>query len=110
MLLTKNEANNNLRSRTISQSISIGPLTLRFITIIIIAALCILYLAQSTQGATQNYKLRELEQSKQDLERENERLEVEATRLQAIKNIDIDKDKKDNEKKFEMLESVEYVD
>lgn len=110
MLLTKKEMSNNLRSRTINSSVSIGPLTLRFITVIVIAALCILYLAQSTQGATQNYKVREMEQKQNELEKENERLDVEAVRLQALKNVDVNKDKKDEDKKFKTVDSLEYVE
>jgi len=110
MLINKDNTSKNFRKRTISREISVGPLTLKFITVIIIAALCILYLAQSTQGATQNYQLRELEQTKRELEKENERLGVEAVRLQALKNIDIDKDKKEEEKDFEEISEVEYVE
>lgn len=111
MLLTRNNLENkNLRKRTISPQLSVGPLTLRFITIIIIAVLCILYLAQSTQGAMQNYKLREMEQTKIDLERENERLEVDALRLQALKNVDVNKDKKDEEKQFVETKNIEYIE
>jgi len=110
MLITNNINQNPMRKRTISPQISFGPLTLRFITIIIVAALCILYLAQSTQGAMQNYKLRESEQIKQDLERENQRLEVDAVRLQALKNIDVNKDKKDEEKEFIETNHIEYIE
>jgi len=110
MNFIKNRPSNNFRKRTISSEVSVGPLTLRFITIIIIAALCILYLAQSTQGATQNYELRELEQTKRELEKENERLGVEAVRLQALKDIDVNKDKKEEKKDFEESPEVEYVE
>ncbi len=110
MLLTKKEMPNNFRSRTINSSVSIGPLTLKFITVIVIAALCILYLAQSTQGATQNYKVREMEQKQAELEKENERLDVEAVRLQALKNVDSDKDKKTEDKQFTTVDSLEYVE
>lgn len=111
MLITNSNNNqNSFRKRTINKHVSFGPLTLRFITIIIVAALCILYLAQSTQGAMQNYKLREIEQTKQDLERENERLQIDAVRLQALQNIDVNKDKKDEEKEFIETKNIEYVE
>lgn len=110
MNFIKNKTENNFRKRTIGREISVGPLTLRFITVIIIAALCILYLAQSTQGATQNYKLTELEQTKRELKKENERLEIEAVRLQALKDIDINRDKKEEEKEFEETGEIEYVE
>jgi cell division protein FtsL len=110
MLINRNQTKENFRSRTVSQTVSFGPLTLRFITIVIVAILCILYLAQSTHGATQNYEVRELEQKQQDIEKENERLEVEALRLEALKNIDEDKNKKIDEKKYEVTENIEYVE
>lgn len=110
MLLKTKNSKENFRKRTINGQVSIGPLTLRFITIIIVALLCILYLAQSTQGAMQNYQLRELEQTKKDLQKENERLDIEATRLQALKNIDIEKDKKTEEKEFETISDIEYLE
>lgn len=110
MLINKNQTRENFRSRTVSQTVSFGPLTLRFITIVIVAILCILYLAQSTHGATQNYEVRELEQIQQEIDKENARLEVEAVRLEALKNVDIDKDKKPEEKKYEITENIEYVE
>jgi Tfp pilus assembly protein PilO len=106
----KNESKTNYRRRTLTSEMSIGPLTLRFITVIIIAALCILYLAQSTQGATQNYQLRELEQKKQEMDKENEQLQIEAVRLQALKNVDINHDKVDEEKNFENISEMDYLE
>lgn len=110
MLLNKRQPGGNFRGHTIDKQVSVGPLTLRFITIIIIALLCILYLAQSTQGATENYKVRELEQTQKELQKENERLEVESVRLQALKNVDVNKDKKPEEKNFEPAQNAEYVE
>ena len=110
MILNKRHEGSNFRSRTVQGQVSIGPLTLRFITIIVIALLCILYLAQSTQGATQNYKVSELEQTKQEIQKENERLDVESVRLQALKNVDADKDKKPQEKQFEPANNIEYTE
>lgn len=108
MLIT-NKLESSQRKRTVKRQISIGPLTLRFITVIILASLCILYLAQSTQGATQNYRLRELEQTKYELEKENERLSVEATRLQALKKVDVSENE-DDDKKMEEVDEVEYLE
>lgn len=110
MNFIKNNNQGSARKRTINREISVGPLTLRFITVIIVAALCILYLAQSTQGATENYQLREMEQTKEEMKKENERLEVDAVRLQTLKDVDVNRDKKDEEKKFEQASSVEYVE
>lgn len=88
MLLTRS---NNLefgtRKRTIGREIKIGPLSLQFITVIILAALALLYLVQSTQSASKNYKFRELEDKKIELQQENERLQIESTRLKSLNEI-----------------------
>ena len=55
--------------------------------IIILAALTLFYLAESTQSATNNYKVRELESKKTELEKEKKQLEVEAVRLKSINEI-----------------------
>ncbi|MBI3260924.1 hypothetical protein HYZ64_00945 [Candidatus Berkelbacteria bacterium] len=64
--------------------VQVGPLSLRFITLLILAALALFYLAQSSQSATKNYKVRELELTKQGLKEENERLEIETLRLKSL--------------------------
>lgn len=87
MLITNNPQS-ALRKHTIKREITFGPLSLRFITVIIIAVLCILYLAQSTRGATKNYALQELQQKQAEVQKENDRLKIEATRLQALSAID----------------------
>ncbi|EKD56788.1 MAG: hypothetical protein ACD_58C00092G0002 [uncultured bacterium] len=88
MLLTKtNNLDAGIRKRTISREIKIGPLSLQFITVIIFAALALLYLAQSTQSASKNYKVRELTDKKIELEQENERLQIESTRLKSLNGI-----------------------
>lgn len=85
MLLTKsNNQELGIRKRTLGREIKIGPLSLQFITIIILAGLALLYLAQSTQSASKNYKIRELEDKKFQLEQENKRLEIESTRLKSL--------------------------
>lgn len=99
MIINQDKSQSGIRKHTLKREITFGPLSLRFITIIIIAALCILYLAQSTQGATKNYELRELEYRQAELEKENERLGVEATRLQALQVIDDNLEKQKKEQK-----------
>lgn len=112
MFISRNRLQSGVRKHTINQEITFGPLTLRFITIIIIAALCILYLTQSTQGASKNYKLQELEQTQAELQKENERLQIESVRLQALKSIDSQNlQKEQNGEKQEMVssEKEEYM-
>lgn len=88
MLITNSNDNQyGIRKRTIGRELKIGPLSIQFVVIIILAALALLYLAQSTQGATKNYKLRELEDQKSKLRLENERLEIESVRLKSLNEI-----------------------
>ena len=88
MLITnQNTTDLGLRKRTIGREIKIGPLSLSFFTIIVLAALALFYLAQSTQSATKNYEMRELEDQKNKLLDEGRRLEVESVRLKSINEI-----------------------
>ena len=88
MLITSSKsAKHGTKKRTINRAVHIGPLTLRFITLIIFAAVVLFYLAQSTQSATKKYTVRELEMQKTDLTQKKLRLEVEADRLKSLPNI-----------------------
>ena len=88
MLITSSKTSKQgIRKRTINRSVHIGPLTLRFITLIMFAAVVLFYLAQSTQSATKKYTVREIELQKNDLTKERQRLEVEADRLKSLPNI-----------------------
>lgn len=88
MLITNSNDNQlGIRKRTIGQDVKIGPLSIQFVIIIILATVALLYLAQSTQSATKNYQIRELEDKKAKLEQENERLEIESVRLKSLNEI-----------------------
>lgn len=88
MLITKsNSVKLGIRKRTLNRMVKIGPLSLKFITLIIFAAIALFYLAQTTQSATTNYKVRELKLQKESLLQENQRLAIEAVRLQSLKEI-----------------------
>lgn len=83
-----NNLRNNFQKGTYSSSIKVGSVSLTFITIILICLLSLLYLAFSNQLSSRGYELRKLEERKQQLSEENERMEVEASRLQSIKEIE----------------------
>lgn len=88
MLITRsNIIETGVRKRTIGRAISFGPISLRFVTILILAAFALFYLAQSTQSATRNYKIQELEREKKKIEIETERLRAESFRLRSLNNI-----------------------
>lgn len=77
------------RKRTIGRGFSVGPVSVKFLTILILAAAALFYLAQTTQSATKNYKLRELEIQKSALKEENDRLQVESIRLKSLNNLSV---------------------
>jgi len=94
MLITNSKTfTPGVRKRTINRVVHVGPLSLRFITLIMFAAIALFYLAQSTQSATKNYAVRGLEINKEELTKEKERLQIEATRLKSLTAIDQDLDK-----------------
>jgi len=76
------------KKRTISRWLSIGPKASRFVAIMVFAALGILYLTQSTQGADRSYKIRDLSQEKTQLQEERDRLKIEESRLESLNEVD----------------------
>jgi len=62
----------------------LGPVSLGFITILIFSLISLFYLAQSNQITTKGYALQNLEQAKNNVLSENERLQVEAARLDSL--------------------------
>lgn len=88
MLVTSSDSSRTgVRKRTINRMVHIGPLSLRFMTLIFLAVVVLFYLAQSTQSATKKYTIRELENKKQELTGEKDRLQIETTRLKSLQEI-----------------------
>lgn len=88
MLMTRAKTSQQgVRKRTVQRVVHVGPLSLRFITIIMFTAVALFYLAQSTQSATKRYTVRELELKKEDMQKDKDRLSIEATRLQSLQEI-----------------------
>jgi len=84
----KNRINNkSYRATYTKKSIRLGPVSLGFITVILFSLLSLFYLAQSNQITTKGYILRELELEKAKILSENERLQVEAARLESLNKI-----------------------
>jgi hypothetical protein len=75
------------RRKNLGRTLKVGPVSLRFITVVIISLLTLFYLAQTQLSATKGYQIRALEEKKEKILAENERLELEATRLKSINNI-----------------------
>lgn len=91
------------KKKTIKKEFVIGPTAIKFVTMAIVAVLCIVYLSQSTAGATRSLKVRNIDDQKTKLLLERERLEAEQTRLKALREIDGGVEK-------QVLEPVSKVD
>ena len=92
-MTNSNSAVTGVRKKTIGREIVIGPNAIKFVSIAIFAILALVYLAQSTAGANRSVKVRDLSDKKAQLQLEQERLEVEQTRLKSLKEIDSGVDK-----------------
>jgi len=87
-MTNSNSSTPGVRKKTIGREITIGPNAIKFVTIAIFAILALVYLAQSTSGANRSVVVRDLSDKKAALQLEQERLEVEQTRLKSLKEID----------------------
>jgi hypothetical protein len=97
--------NRRVKSKSLGRRLTFGPASLSFVTVLLFSLLSLLYLAQSNQISTKGYAIRELEQKKDELVAENERLQVEAARLQAISMIN----DKAADLKMEKVKKVDYL-
>jgi len=61
-----------------------GPNSVKVLVIVMFAVFSLFYLSQSSQSATRNYIVSDLEEQNKDNVAEKERLEVEANRLKAL--------------------------
>lgn len=91
MLIAKtNNQRDGVRKRTLDRPVRFGQVSLRFMMIGILAAVALLYMAQSTQSAARTYQLHSLEQQQKDLQDQNDRLQVESVRLQSLQSLQKD--------------------
>lgn len=88
ILTNSNSFETGTRKRTVGRQFAIGPNAIKFISLTIVAILAVVYLSQSTAGATRSVQIRDFESQKESLTLQKERLEAEQTRLRALKEID----------------------
>lgn len=74
------------RSYKPSFSLSKASITVTLAGLVLVLGL--LYLSQSNKMATSGYDIAKLEKEQQQLKEDNERLQIEASRLQSIQQID----------------------
>lgn len=88
MLITQsNTWQPGFRKRTIRSELKIGPVSLKFITIALLAIAALFYLSQSAQSSTFKYKIMDLEDQKSNIETDLRQLEVESARLKSLNEI-----------------------
>lgn len=88
MLITNsNTWETGFRKRTIKKEIKIGPVSLKFVTIALIAVGALFYLAQSTQTSSQKFKIMQLTSTKNEAIAQGKDLEIEAARLKSLNEI-----------------------
>ena len=87
-ITNSHDASLGVRKKAIKREIVIGPTAIKFITLAIFAVLALVYLTQATEGANRSLKVREVNETKAELELKRERLEVEKVRLQSLQQID----------------------
>lgn len=73
-----------MRRRTVQRQVSLGPISLRIVTIVIISAAVLMALMQSTSAATKSYELTKLEQVKQQKENDIDLTNTDVARLRAL--------------------------
>jgi hypothetical protein len=75
------------RKRTVKKELKIGPVSVKFITIALLALGALFYLAQSSQGASEKYQIMQLSESNQNLVDQTKDLQVEAARLKSLDQV-----------------------
>jgi len=91
-------AENSARRRIyLRRKLHLGPITLGFITLILICVLSLFYLTSTDGIATKGYELKDLEGKVKSLKDQNEQLKLERAQLESIKNLE------ENVKQFNMM-------
>ena len=89
MLITQSGSwQQGLRKKTIKSELTLGPVTLKFVTIALLATAALFYLAQSTQASSLKYRVMDLEEKKAAAQTDVNQLEVESARLQSLSEIE----------------------
>jgi hypothetical protein len=96
-----------VRKRTIQMPFRIGPMTLSILTIILIGFLSLFFIISTTTTSAQGFQLHSLEQRALDLREQNQRLEVEASKLRALDKLE--QTLKDNKTTFVPVSKVSTI-
>ena len=76
------------KKRATSYKMAVGPISLKFILIILLCALGLFFVIQSNESSLRGYKIRDLEDSKNQLVQENDKLSVEVARMRSLATLE----------------------
>lgn len=85
----KDRAKKRKFNRKYRPQLRLGKYSLGFLVLFLVFIISIFYLSQSNKMSVKGYDIEKFEKEKQELMEERERLEIEASRLQSIKNIQV---------------------
>jgi cell division protein FtsL len=106
---TKRLGTSKTRQKDFRHRLRTGPVALTFLIVILVCVSALLYLTQANKLATRGYASSELKQQKALLEVENERLQVEAARLQAISEVEKKVQSEKDQGAWEEVKQVNYL-
>lgn len=75
-------------NRNYKSSFRLGKMSFAIVIVSLVFVFSLLYLSQSNKMALRGYDIAELEQQREELIAERERLEIESSRLQSIQEIE----------------------
>jgi hypothetical protein len=84
IIWTAKNPNTSILKRTLPQKVSLGPITVKFLAVLVIALLSVFYLFQSNASATKAYGVSDLQKKQDDLTAQNEKLQYESERLKSL--------------------------
>jgi hypothetical protein len=77
-----------VRKRTFGVPLKIGPVSLSIMTIGMIGFLALFYIIETSITSSEGFKVHQLEERTQELRDENQKLEVEASKLRALDRLE----------------------
>ena len=80
-------ANGEKRASTLSNSFKIGPTSIKFVTVVIVALVTLFYLAQVQLEGSKRHDVSELKKQAEELQKETKRLETSVVQLRSIQAI-----------------------
>jgi hypothetical protein len=76
-----------VKKRTMPRQITLGPTALKFIAVVIFAALGVIYLTTSTSGANRSVEVRNITAEQDNLQQKIDLLNAEGSRLRSLNNV-----------------------